>query len=132
MATSNRTPFVVISRSPGTWHEGKYYPEQDGIPRNVPMTIQEPSTGDRNAIEALPLGRRDARYIKIYTDIRLNSVGQAPGGSPGDIVLVDGKRFLIIGESNFTFMRRQMGSNTVSHYRYYAAEVIENENEAVP
>ena len=132
MATSNRTPFVVISRSPGMWHEGKYYPEQDGIPRNVPMTIQEPSAGDRNAIEALVNGRRAARYIKAYTDIKLNAVGQDPGGNPGDIIIFDGKRYLIIGEANFTMMRRQMGSNTVSHYRYYAAEVIENENEAVP
>lgn len=120
MATTWRKPYIVLTRSPGKWVEGHYYPEKTGLAHNVMMTIQSPSVGDRNAIDALPMGRRTSRYIKIYTDERLNAVSQEPKGSPGDLILYDTRMFLIIGETIFQNMQ-----TSVSHYRYFAAEVIE-------
>ena len=84
-----------------------------------------PSAGDREAIDALNYGRRAARYIKIYTDQRLNAVSQEPMGSPGDFILFGGTRYLIIGEANFNMYKLTNANARVAHYRYYAAEAIE-------
>ena len=128
MTTRWRKPYVVITRKPGHWTEGKFYPEESGIPRNVLCTIQNPSPGDKNAIEALPIGRRVSRFIKIYTDERLNAVSQEPSGFPGDLILFDHKQFIIVGETIFQNMKTR-----VSHFRYFAAQTIEHDDgEAVP
>jgi hypothetical protein len=129
MATSFRTPINFIERAAGVWREGRYYPETVGTIKSISVTIQEPGERDRNAIDALPGGRRAGRYIKIYTDVKLNTVSQEPGGSPGDLVLYDQKQFIVLGESNFTYLRRTIPTNDVSHYRYYAAEVIEQQRD---
>lgn len=134
MTTSFRSPFTVIERLSGQWQNGRYYPNKDySITKTVNMTVQEPSPGDMNAIEALPMGRRASRYIKVYADERLNPVSQEPAGAPGDVVLVDNKAFLVIGESNFTMLRLTRPNTSVAHYRYYCAEIVEADiAEALP
>ena len=129
MTTSFRKPFTVIERNLGTWNEGVYLPDDDaGTKKTIMATIQEVSAGERNAIEANPWGRREARYIKIYTDTRLKPPRQArePGDIPypGDLVLFDGGTYLVFGEANFTMLQRSRAT-PVSHWRYYACEMIE-------
>jgi hypothetical protein len=76
----------------------------------------------------LPIGKRAARYIKIYTDSRLNCVNQEIEGLrqtyPGDIFYYDNSEYLLFGESDFTMLSRSRNTN-VSHWRYYACEAIE-------
>ena len=133
MTTSFRLPYIVIKRSPGHWQDGKYYAEYSGPGENVMMTIRPPSDSDRNAmLEMTPAGGRVSRYIKVYTDTRLNAMSQQPGGHPGDLILFDSKQFLIIGENTFNTMKKAFSGSRVSHYRYYAAELIEGEVEVSP
>ncbi len=134
MATSFRQPFEVIARMQGHWQDGHYYPAQDSaITRQVMMTVQNPGAGDRNAIESLPMGNRVSRYIKIYTDERLTAMSQEPGGAPGDLVKVDNKVFVIIGETNFNMLKQTRQGTPVSHFRYFAAQLIEPDGlEATP
>jgi hypothetical protein len=127
LTTSFRGPLTVIKRDMGIWHEGIYIPDDDrGRQTTIMATVLEPSPGDMNRIDPTPYGRRAARYIKIYTDERLKPVSQARSGDgyPGDLVLYDGAEYLLFGESNFTTLRRTR-STPVSHWRYYACEVIE-------
>jgi hypothetical protein len=129
VTTSFRKAFKVVQRNIGVWQEGVYYPSDDvGLTTQVMATVQQPSTGDMMRIEAMPWGKRAARYIKIYTDTRLHSVNQAIEGLrqvyPGDIFYYDGSQYLIFGESDFT-MLRQTRATQVSHWRYYACELIE-------
>jgi hypothetical protein len=130
MATSFRKEYEVVSRLPGQWVDGHYWPERldTGIIRKVMMSVQNPSAGDRNAIEALPLGQRVSRYIKVYTDERLTPIGQLPGGHPGDVILADNRRYVVIGETNFNMLKQTRPNTPVSHFRYYAAEIIESED----
>jgi hypothetical protein len=132
MTTSFRTKYPVIKREAGQWNAGYYTPDTQGTEIEVMMTIQQPGSGDNNAIASLPMGSRVSRYIKVYTDTRLNTVSQEPSGSPGDIVLFDNKQFLIIGESHFQTMKRTRANSPVSHFRYYAAEVVEDEVKVNP
>jgi hypothetical protein len=129
MTTSFRQQFKVLRRSLGYWQEGRYYPADNiGLPEEIMATVQMPSTGDMMKIEAMPWGKRAARYIKIYTDTRLSCVNQRIEGSrqmyPGDIFLYDGSEYLLFGEADFTMLSRSRATR-VSHYRYYACELIE-------
>ena len=87
---------------------------------SLPVTIMK--------IEAMPFGRRAGRYIKIYTDARLNCVNQEIEGMrqtyAGDIIYYDNSQYLLFGESDFTMLSRSRNTN-VSHCRYYACETIE-------
>jgi hypothetical protein len=129
MTTSFRKPFKVIKREMGYWQEGVYHPSDNvGIEQQVMATVQQPSTGDMMKIEMMPWGKRAARYIKIYTDTRLRCVNQQIEGMrktyPGDIFCYDGSQYLLFGESDFT-MLSQTRQTQVSHWRYYACELIE-------
>jgi hypothetical protein len=129
MTTSFRKSFKVLRRSLGYWEEGRYFPSDNiGLPEQVMATVQMPSTGDMMKIEVMPWGKRAARYIKIYTDTRLNCVNQRIANTrqeyPGDIFYYDGSEYLLFGEADFT-MLSQTRKTQVSHWRYYACELIE-------
>lgn len=131
MATSFRTPFTVIQRNLGSIVNGKYILDDDlGTEITVLATVQVPSIRDLEKIQATEYGRRAARFIKIYTDTRLRCVNQAiaPGRQEryaGDLFLFDNSEYLLFGESNFTMLARTRDTQ-VSHWRYYACEIIED------
>lgn len=130
MTTTFRKSYQVLQRNLGTWNEGVYTPDDNsGILIDVMATVQQPSTGDMSRIEVSPWGKRSGRYIKIYTDTRLHCVNQAIGNTrqeyPGDIFYFDGSEYLLFGESNFQALA-QTRATQVSHWRYYACELIES------
>lgn len=129
MTTSFRRPFKVLQRSLGYWEEGVYHPSDDyGLEIIIMATVQMPNTGDMMKIEAMPWGKRAGRYIKIYTETRLHCVNQKIEGLrqeyPGDIFEYDGSQYLLFGEADFTMLRLSRAT-AVSHWRYYACELIE-------
>lgn len=129
MTTSFRVPFQVLRRNFGYWVNGVYKMSDDvGQMETVMATVQMPSAGDMMKIEATPYGRRASRYIKIYTDSRLNCANQAIEGLrdtyPGDIFYYDNSQYLLFGEADFTMLSRSRDT-AVSHFRYYACETIE-------
>lgn len=130
MATSFRQDFQVIKRDIGQIVNGKYYLSSNiGTVITVSATVQMPSVGDMMRIDATPYGKRASRYIKIYTEERLRCVNQqiSPGRAryAGDLFLYDGSQYLLFGESDFTMLSRSRNT-AVSHYRYYACEIIED------
>jgi hypothetical protein len=129
MPTSFRMPFQVMRRNMGYWQNGVYKIDDEvGALETIMATVQMPSTGDLMKIETLPYGKRAGRYIKIYTDTRLNCVNQEIEGlrnaNPGDIFYYDGSQYLLFGESDFTMLSRSRNTG-VSHFRYYACELME-------
>jgi len=129
MATSFRMPFQILRRDIGYWVNGVYkMSDQAGTIQTIMATVQVPSERDKTSIDATPYGRRAARYIKIYTDTRLNSVNQEIEGMrqtyAGDIFYYDNSQYLVFGESDFTMLGRSRNTK-VSHWRYYACETIE-------
>ena len=129
MATSFRAPFNVIKRNMGSWVNGVYKVNDSmGVQVSVMATVQLPSTNEMHRLEATPYGRRDSRYIKIYTDTRLQPVSQSIESGeqayPGDLFLYDGRTYLIFGEGDFTMLLKTRATQ-VAHYRYYACEQIE-------
>lgn len=130
MTTSFRQPFTVIKRDIGQIVNGKYIlSEEVGVSITIMATIVMPVAVDQHMIEATPYGRRVGRYIKIYTGTRLRCANQeiAPGREryAGDLIVYDGSQYLLFGESDFTMRARSSFHTAVSHWRYYACEVIE-------
>lgn len=129
MTTSFRAPFQVIKRDIGQIINGKYILADDtGVMITVMATVQMIRPTDQNIIEATPFGRRAGRYIKIYTSDRLRAANQeiSPGREryAGDLFIYDGSQYLLFGEADFTMLSRTR-TTTVSHWRYYACETIE-------
>ncbi len=113
----------------GYWSEGQYIPDDNtGQQISIMATVQMPSSLDMGRIEATAFGRRATRYIKIYTDTRLQCVNQHVEGfrstTPGDIFYYDGSAYILFGESDYTMLSRSRNTQ-VSHWRYYACELIE-------
>jgi hypothetical protein len=137
MPTSFRSPYKVLRRDMGYWVNGVYkLSDTEGTIETIMATIQMPKQGDHSLIEAFPYGRRDSRFIKIYTDTRLNPVSQAIEGLrnsyAGDIIFYDDSQYLIFGEGDFTSLSKTRKSNVV-HWRYFACEAIEGfEMESAP
>lgn len=129
MTTSFRSDFTIKRRDVGYWQDGVYHPIANALFMTIKATVQMPSTGDMNAIEAFPYGKRASRYLKIYTDTRLYCVNQKMENRRdtyiGDLLLYDDSEYLIFGESDFTMLSRTR-VNSVSHWRYYACETIED------
>jgi hypothetical protein len=121
----------VINRNVGSIVNGKYILDENlGTELTVMASVQEPSIRDKGIIEATEYGRRAARYIKIYTDTRLRCANQviAPGRQEryaGDLFLYDGSQYLLFGEADFTMLSRSRDTQ-VSHWKYYACEIIED------
>jgi hypothetical protein len=130
VATSFRMPFQVLKRNIGYWANGVYQLDDDaGTMITVMATVQMPSqASDLMAIQASPFGRRAGRFIKIYSDTRLNCVAQEIEGlraaNAGDIFFYDDSQYLVFGETDFTMLSRSRAT-PVSHWRYYACEAIE-------
>lgn len=129
MTTSFRQPFKVVKRNIGQFVNGIYKTDDGaGTQITVMATVQMPSSGDMMKIETTSYGQRASRYIKIYTDTRLTPVNQLIEGlrtrAPGDLFYYDNSQYLIFGEADFTMLRRSRPTQ-VSHYRYYACELIE-------
>lgn len=130
MSTSFRQPFEIIQRNIGTIVNGKYRLDDNvGVKITIQATVQQPSPGDMNMIEATAYGRRASRYIKIYTDERLHCANQAIAPDrnryPGDLFIFDGSHYLLFGESDFTMLAKSRQTQA-SHYRYFACEILED------
>lgn len=113
----------------GHWQNGIYVLDDDlGQQQTIMATVEMPSVGDMQRIEANPYGRRASGHIKIYTNTRLQPVSQKVYDNetayPGDLFIYDGRTYLIFGEADFTMLSRSRPT-AVSHYRYYACEMIE-------
>ena len=118
-----------MKRNIGYWSNGIYHiDDQAGTIITVMATVQIPSERELVRIETMPYGRRADRYIKIYTDTRLDCVQQEIEGlrttTAGDIFFYDDSQYIVFGEGDFTMLRRSRNTS-VSHWRYYACEVIE-------
>ena len=130
MTTSFRAPFQVMKRNIGYWSNGVYHIDDSaGTIITIMATVQIPSERELIRIEATPYGRRTGRYIKIYTDTRLDCAVQEVEGlreaNAGDIFFYDDSQYLLFGEADFTMLSRSLATQ-VSHRRYYACEAMES------
>lgn len=108
-----RVPVSVIRRGPGSFVRGVFVPSAEPAPTTIQASIQPAEAGDFQDAVADPAGRRYSARLCLRTASRLAVARPAPNAEPGDIVLHDGARWLIIGEQSWNVLGRP-----VSHYAY--------------
>lgn len=114
MATSFRRPHQFLRNRSGIWVQGEWVPAADPAPVDVMATVQPASSSDYDRVEALQGGERPDALLRVYTDERMRIRGAGPADL-GDILLYDGRRWLLIGEALRGVLRTR-----VSHNRYLA------------
>ena len=92
-----RKPVFVIRRQPGTYIDGLYTGAARSQPATVPMGVQPASQADYADVEAGPDGQRYTEMRRAYTGLSDALVPMAKGGAPGDLVLLDGSEWLVMG-----------------------------------
>lgn len=108
-----RRPVQVIRRLPGGYVDGDYVPAPLPSPVTVQMGVQPATASDYAALEAMPGGRRGSEMRRGYTAIADALTAAGTNGLPGDLVLLDGDPWLIIGAP-----RRDVLGGGISHVRH--------------
>jgi hypothetical protein len=83
--------------APGSWVKGRWVVSGSETPLTVTGTFQ-PETGDR--FKTLLEGRRVTSMGLLITDSEL-FIEDAKAGTNGDIVVVDGLDYLVLGKENW-------------------------------
>jgi hypothetical protein len=119
-----RRPHPVIRRLAGHYERGIWLNDDEQLPITVQMGIQPATAGDYERLQSTPGGRRFAALLRAYVDLdapTLMPAGESEAELPGDLVLYQGHRWLVIGRHT----RDQLGTRGVSHIRYLLARQIE-------
>ena len=117
--SSFRKPFSVIRRNPGGYVNGLW---TDGAETTstVQATVQPMSLRDFSESGVAHEGSNLSDYRTMFTTSKLTVQGD--GDSPGDLVIVGGEKFLIVG-----IMDNNTLGTDVSHYQYYLMREIKHE-----
>lgn len=123
--------YPVIRRSPGEYVNGEWVPPSGDATSQVKLDIQPSTSAPFRMMETLPEGRRSnhtlAAFAALGTDLRMAEVD---GQFPGDIVLLDGIRWIVIAKAEFD----SLGFNRPTTHELYliqreiergAGEVVE-------
>lgn len=108
--------YEVIRRNPGQYVDGVWTPAFDAQAIELPMNIQPASENDYIRVQAVASGRRVTAMMRAFTnlDAELKVAGD---NHPGDIVLYNGQRWLVIGSAR----RDVLGDAESSHMRFMLA-----------
>lgn len=111
--------FGLIRRGSGAYTAGVWTVAPEPDPVAMTANIQPARPAEYEMLQSMPGGRRTNNMLRCYADIQLAVAGDLD--HPGDIVLVNGARYLVIGRID----RHALGIPTVSHYRYMLVPEIE-------
>jgi hypothetical protein len=113
-------PTQVIHRTGGAYVNGVWTAPLEPAPVTVALLIQPAMRGDVERMEATASGRRTNNMVRAYADVDVE-LGVAGNGHPGDIVLYDNTRWLVVGAARWDVL----GDPDTSHRRYLLAEEAE-------
>jgi hypothetical protein len=114
-------PYQVIRRRPGTWVKGEYVPSAVETAEGVMGSHQPSRIYDYSTLAAQPGGRRYTLLYRFYTNAELHPAKQGDNGHPGDLVMVDGERFLVVGVAEWRVL-----PGATNHGRYLITNELEH------
>lgn len=118
----------VIRRNAGSYVNGEWRLAGENGAETLPLNIQPPGNSDYTRLQAVAPGRRLSSMLIAYAglDAGLKVAGD---GHPGDVVLYNGRRWLVIGESRWD----SFDDPDTSHLVYMLAlEAEHSVGEAIP
>ena len=118
----------VIRRSPGAFVNGEWRLPIESGAETLALNIQPPNNTDYTRLQAVAPGRRLSSMLIAYAglDAGLKVAGDS---HPGDVVIYNGRRWLVIGESRWD----SFDDPDTSHLVYaLALEAEHSAGEAIP
>lgn len=107
-------PYPVIKPGQGAWVNGVWVPAAEPQPVTVMLDVQPAGSNDYAQVQASPAGQRVTQLLVAYGEIGSLT---PQGEGQGDIVLVGGERFLVLGKVD----RNTLGNPDTDHARYLLA-----------
>lgn len=95
-------PYALLKRGKGEFINGEYVQHPDVVDAIVRLDVQPVTNTTASILESLPEGRRTRETRLAFA--RLNSginVLDVETGLPGDVLLVDGARWMFVGKAFF-------------------------------
>lgn len=92
--------FQVIRRSQGTRINGEWTLALEPGAEMLPMNIQPAGSSDYTRLQAVAPGRRLSSMLTAYADLDA-ALRVAGDDHPGDVVIYNDRRWLVIGESRW-------------------------------
>lgn len=118
----------VIRRNPGTRINGEWTLAMEPGAETLAMNIQPPNNTDYTRLQAVAPGRRLSSMLTAFADLDAG-LRVAGDGHPGDVVIYNGRRWLVIGESRWD----SFDDADTSHLVYFLAlEAEHSSGEAIP
>jgi hypothetical protein len=104
----------VIRRLPGQYVNGMWTPHTELPAEDILLNIQPASDADYSRTQSILGGRRVTAMMTATADIAAGLHVAGDGDWPGDIIIYNDRRWLVIGSATFDSL---IGSIT-SHMRY--------------
>jgi len=122
--------YDVIRRFPGTYVQGVWQPYVEPFSVKIRLDIQPATVRQFQMVEALPEGRRNSQILCAFAAVGTNlKVPDAKTRHPGDLVVINGNRWLVIGRADFTSLGTQRAT---SHEVYIIQSEIEKATGEAP
>lgn len=112
-----------LRRTESGFTDGRQNPPTVSAPIPFMANIQPASMSDYQRLEANAEGRRLAGVLRCYTDLEVDlKVAGENKGYPGDLVVYNSKRYLVIAVTRYDALE----DVDTSHARYLLTPEIEN------
>lgn len=112
----------VIRREPGQYVDGNWIPPGEVELSEIPLSIQPASQSDYMRTQATLSGRRVTAMMRVYANLDANLRVAGYNEHPGDLVIYNGDRWLVIGSTRWD----ALNDADTSHCRYMI--VLESEH----
>lgn len=118
----------VIRRSGGGYVNGIWVPALESSPEDMVLHIQPASDSDYLRVQTTSGGRRVTAMVTVTADIDAGLHVAGDDDYPGDIVIYNGRRWIVIGSARFD----SLVNSSTNHMRYMATLEAEHAaNEAM-
>lgn len=115
---SFRRPVTILRRSLGVMNENGYYTPGSDTEMTIRASVQPLNTNEYTAVA--PEGSRNIQYVKLYTNVPLQTEKEAGWDGPAteaDVILWQNSRWKVIQCDAYQ-------SNVINHYKAIAKEVM--------
>lgn len=114
MAVLFRRIHRLIRRLPGSYVNGIWVPSVELPPQDIALNIQPADDRDYARTQAILSGRRVTAMVTATADLNANLNVAGDADWPGDIIIYNNRRWLVIGSATFDAIENSI----TNHMRY--------------
>jgi hypothetical protein len=114
MSVMFRRIHKLIRRLPGSYVNGIWQPHLELEQEDIALNIQPATDYDYTRTQAILAGRRVTAMMTATADLEANLHVSGDGDWPGDIIIYNGRRWLVIGSARFD----SIPGSITNHMRY--------------